>query len=199
MPCSVCPTLCCLVAAFACLHPLPISGEDATPTPLQRLQAFQKASAVLSLDSKSHTFRDGREQSRASMSAMVPLDGSERFAMLGSTPLLETEPHPGVESILRTIFNGRYWALATFEKGPVGGALSAEKTLQISRQAPAAFSAYPQTTALSLCLPFVRFHQSDGGFSLQQLLSGEISREWTLAEGKRGTTPVLKLSLPPAE
>lgn len=203
MPLSVCPTFCCLVAAVACLHPRPTSGEDAPPTPVQRLltalQASQKARAILSLDARTRTLHEGREKSHARISALIPLDGSESFAVLGCTPHHECDPTPGVESNLSTTFNGRYWALATYDRGPAGSMLRAEKTLHISRKAPQVFRDYLHATALSLCLPFVRLQRPEGTISLQQLLEGRSTSKWAVTEEQRGDARVLRLSIPPAE
>lgn len=203
MSCSVCTTLCCLVASFACLHPRTVIGEDAQPTPAQRLlkalQACQKSQAILSLDAHTRTLREGREQCRARISAMMPLDGNERFAVLSSTPHREHAPPPGIETNLSATFNGRYWTLATYDRGPVGSMRRAEKTLHISHKAPDVFRAHRHATALSLCLPFVRLQRPEGSISLHQLLEGKTSLRWKVTEEARGELQVLKLSIPPDE
>jgi hypothetical protein len=196
------PSLRCLLLAFAWWSQTTRAADTKSPHAqrlLAALDAFQKPQAVLSVASQARTYKEGKEKERANVTALLPLDGSGSRVVLAFTPLFSPKPVNSWETNVKTTFNGRYWTRAIYDMGISGLPLSVEKRLIISKDVHPEFSTYRRLTALQLCLPFVRFQESGGWFSLRQLLEGYHSYHWTLTEEMRGDSKVLRLDLPSSE
>ena len=196
------PSLRCLLLVFTWWSQTTCAADTKSPHALRlldALDAFQKPQAIISIASQARTYKEGKEKERANVTALLPLDGSGSRVVLAFTPLLSPKPVNSWETNVRTTFNGHYWTRAIYDMGISGLPLSVEKRLIISKNVHPEFGTYQRLTALQLCLPFVRFQESGGWFSLRQLLGGYKSYAWTLAEEMRGDAKVLRLNLPSSE
>lgn len=197
------PSFCCLLLSLACAA-IPATAADTATTYEQQLLAAldvsKNAEVILCIAAQTHEFREGKEISRAEVTALLSLDGSESRAVLAYTPYVQVNPTRNSQSNKRCTFNGRYWAMATYDLGNVGDIPSLVKELRITQKAHPFFNGYRRSTALELCLPFARFHEGyEGAFNLLQLLKGYKSYEWTFTEEKRGDANLLKVTVQSGE
>ena len=194
-----------LFLAFACTCISTLSGAAETANPLAQqllaaLDVGKNADVILSVAAQTREFRDGKEITRADVTALLPLDGSGSRAVLAYTPFTRVNTTLNWQSNRRCTFNGRYWAMATYDLGNVGDIPTPVRELRITQKENPNFNQYRRATALELCLPFARFQEGfQGAFTLLQLLNGHNSRAWTLTEEKRGDAKLLKVSLGPNE
>lgn len=150
---------------------------------------------ILTIASECSVYSKGILDNKTAMTASIPMSGIEDRVAITHDPIIKFNKGGDTQSMIKGIFNGKYWTHAISRTGTAGtDNFFNLNVLRISEKPNPLFVTYKRRTALELFSPFFRFSDRNITISIRDLLLGRGLYTFSLTEVTKNGTKLIKIN-----